>query len=358
MAETKPLVFIVDDDRGLLRLIEKTLQREGFATASASAAGNATAWLQKNRPALMLLDLKLEGAEGKAVINELESAGLSVPFIVITGQGDQRVAVEMMKRGALDYLVKDANFLDFVPTTVHRALDQLERDRRLAVADRERRNLERQILEISEHERRRIGQDLHDGLGQHLTGIELMTQALEQKLAGKSKVGAAQAAKIAQHVRDAIRQTRSLARGLSPVELDAGGLMSALHELATNAQNMFRVRCVFRCETPVLIRENTVATNLFRIAQEAVSNAVKHGKADEVEIALGTVPQQVVLAVTDNGTGIPADVSGATGMGLRIMRYRASVIGAGFAIERLPGGGTLVTCSIPHPERVLLSECK
>lgn len=222
----------------------------------------------------------------------------------------------------------------------------------------ERRMLEEQILEISDCERRRIGQDLHDGLGQHLTGIELMTQALEQKLAGKSKADAAQAAKIAQHVREAIRQTRALARGLSPVELDAGGLMSALHELVTNVQNMFRVKCTFRCDKPVLIRENTVATNLFRIAQEAVSNAIKHGKANEIEIALGTSPDRVVLAVKDNGTGIPPDVSGATGMGLRIMRYRASVIGASFAIERDPHGGTMAICSIHDTRDVLLPESK
>src|SRR5436853_4223090 len=228
-------VFIVDDDLGLLRLIERSLRREGFSTATAASAGDAMDWLKKHRPDLMLLDLKLKDASGQEVIDQLALAERSVPFIIITGQGDERVAVEMMKRGALDYIVKDGNFIDFVPAMVRRALDRLERDQRLASAEQERKNLEQQILEISEREQRRIGQDLHDGLGQHLAGIELMTQSLEQNLTGKSKM---QAAKIAQHVRDAIRQTRSLARGLSPVEMDANGLMSALHELAANVQNM------------------------------------------------------------------------------------------------------------------------
>src|SRR4026207_1233672 len=180
-------VFIVDDDLGLLRLIEKSLRREGHSTATAASASEAMDWLNNHRADLLLLDLKHKDASGQEVIEQLAQAERSVPFIIITGQGDERVAVEMMKRGALDYLVKDANFIELVPTMVRRALDQLERDRRLASAEQERKHLEQQILEISERERRRIGQDLHDGLGQHLAGIELMTQTLEQKLAGKSK---------------------------------------------------------------------------------------------------------------------------------------------------------------------------
>ena len=356
MAEPPPLIFIVDDDRGMLRLIEKTLEREGFTTATAASAHDALQWLDLHDAALMLLDLKLQDMEGKEVINHLAGVGRSIPFIVITGQGDERVAVEMMKRGALDYLVKDANFLELVPTLIRRALDQLERDRRLSTAERERRRLEQQILEISERERRRIGQDLHDGLGQHLTGIELMTQALEQKLAGKSKIDAAQAAKIAQHVRDAIRQTRALARGLSPVEFEANGLMSALHELAANVQEMFRVECVFLCAKPVLIRENTVATNLFRIAQEAVSNAIKHGRAKKIEISLEASPERVLLAVKDNGIGITSNEGSGNGMGLRIMSYRAAVSGGTFTLERDPKGGTIAACVIKHPKEVLLPE--
>jgi signal transduction histidine kinase len=358
MAEATPLIFIVDDDRGMLRLIEKTLQREGFATATAASARDAIEWLQKNRPALMLLDLKLQDMEGKEVINHLAAVGTSVPFIVITGQGDERVAVEMMKRGALDYLVKDVQFQEFVSAVVRRALDQIDRDRRLASADEERKRLEQQILEISERERRRFGQDLHDGLGQHLAGIELMTQSLEQKLADKSKTEAAQAAKIAQYVRDAIRQTRSLARGLSPVELDANGLMSALHELAANVQNMFRVKCIFRCDKPVLIAENAVATHLFRIAQEAVSNAIKHGKATQIEIALTALPERLMLAVKDNGSGIAADAAPAKGMGLRIMHYRATVVGGALAVQREPNGGTTIVCSIKQPGAVATQNSK
>ena len=222
--------------------------------------------------------------------------------------------------------------------------------------EQERLALQQQIIEISERERRRIGQDLHDGLGQHLTGIELMTQALEQKLGGRSKADAAQAAKIAHHVREAIRQTRSLARGLSPVALEANGLMSALQELAANAQEMFRVQCVFVCEQPVLIRENNVATHLFRIAQEAVSNAVRHGHATRIEISLGATPERMLLAVSDNGTGLDAHRPAGPGQGLRIMQYRAAVVGGVFTMERGATSGTTVVCSVEHPKHVLLPE--
>src|SRR5688572_19200631 len=141
--------------------------------------------------------------------------------------------------------------------------------------EQERAALEKQILEISERERRRIGQDLHDGLGQHLTGIELMMQALERKLETNSKEDAAQAARISEYERDAIRQAKSLARGLSPVGLEANGLMSALQELTFSVRDIFRVNASFYARSPVLITENSVATNLFRIAQEAMTNAVK-----------------------------------------------------------------------------------
>jgi two-component system, NarL family, sensor histidine kinase NreB len=212
--------------------------------------------------------------------------------------------------------------------------------------EEEHLRLEQEILEVSERERRRIGHDLHDGLGQHLTGIELMSQALEQKLAAKAPEEAAQATRIAQHVRDAIRQTKSLARGLSPVELDANGLMSALQELAANVRDMFRVNCVARSSASILVNDPGVATHLFRIAQEAVSNAIKHGNASRIEIELARADADLLLVVRDDGRGITADAN-RTGMGLRIMNYRAAMIGGTLSVERNEPRGTLVICAVP-----------
>lgn len=343
-AAASPTVFVVDDDRGLLRLMEKSLQREGISTATARSGKDATLWLAGNRADLMLLDLKLQDIEGKELVHNLASTDRAVPFIVITGQGDERVAVEMMKRGAVDYLVKDANFLQFLPEVVRRALGQLEREKKISTMEAERKRLEKEIIEISEMEQRRLGQDLHDGLCQQLAGIELMSQVLEQRLSAKSNDDATRAGEIARHVRAAIAQTRGLARGLSPVELDESGLMSALQELAANVKKMFHVKCEFECGAAVLISDNAMATHLFRIAQEAASNAVKHGKAKLVEIGLTSIPEKIILTITDDGVGFPAEPG--KGMGLRIMNYRAGIIGGALTIQTNASGGTTVACSI------------
>jgi signal transduction histidine kinase len=339
-------VFVVDDDPGLLRLIEKSLRREGYGVVTATSGAAAVQWLSEHRPDLMLLDLKLQDIEGRELINQLTTTNRLVPFIIITGQGDERVAVDMMKRGALDYLVKDVQFQEFVPTVVHRALDQIDRDRRLARAERERVQLEHQILEISERERRRFGQDLHDGLGQHLAGMELMMQALEPNVATVSKSSAEQIRKISGHLREAIRQSRALARGLSPVELQADGLMAALEELAANVSAMFQVKCTFECRSPVLISDNAAATHLFRIAQEATTNAVKHGRARRIEIGLQRKDGKLLLSIRDDGKGFKPAASQGKGMGLSGMTFRARRICGSLAVESAKGA-TVVTCEAP-----------
>ena len=211
----------------------------------------------------------------------------------------------------------------------------------------ERKRLEKEILEISEREQRRIGQDLHDGLCQHLAGIEMLSQVLAQKLAKKSKDGAARATEIAKAVRESISQTRLLARGLSPVTLESEGLMSALTELALNTEKIFRVRCKFDCPEVVKLNDHAAATHLFRIAQEAVSNAIKHGKAKKISVQLREDAGHLRLRVSDDGVGFPGNFSTSTGMGLRIMQSRIGMVGGSVSIERQPAGGTGVIITAP-----------
>ena len=212
-----------------------------------------------------------------------------------------------------------------------------------------RKQLEREILEVSDREQRRIGHDLHDGLCQHLAGIEMMSQVLEKKLAPKFKDGAVRAGDIARHVREAIVQTRSLARGLSPVTLESEGLTSALHEHALTMEKIFGIHCHFDYDPHVLIPSPAMATHLFRFAQEAVSNAVKHGKATEISIHLKSDPGWIYLGISDNGSGFdPAKATQSTGMGLRIMQFRAGMIGGKLTVERNAHGGVLVMCSAPN----------
>lgn len=211
----------------------------------------------------------------------------------------------------------------------------------------ERKRLEQEILEISDRERQRLGQDLHDGLCQHLAGIELMSQVLEQKLAPKSKADAGRVAEIAGHVREAISQTRLLARGLFPVTLESEGLKSALEELAVNTEKIFGIKCRLVCHGEIKISDLAGATHLYRIAQEAVSNAFKHGKAKEITIGLDCEPGRISLSVSDNGVGLSRQSAKNKGMGLRIMQYRAGMLGGTLSVERNSNGGTSVVCLVP-----------
>jgi len=211
----------------------------------------------------------------------------------------------------------------------------------------DRKRLEKTILEISAREQRRIGQDLHDGLGQHLTGIAFMSKVQEQKLMEKNLPEAADARKIVNLVNEAIHKTRELARGLLPVVSDAHGLMSALQQWAGEVEDLFAVSCRFHCTTPVLIHDDTAATHLYYIAREAVNNAIKHGHASRISIRLATDDHQAVLSVQDNGCGIGKIAPGNKGMGMHLMNYRARMVGGSLEVQPAGNGGTVVTCEFP-----------
>jgi signal transduction histidine kinase len=338
-------ILIVDDDAGLLHLIQKALKREGFATATAASGQEAIAWLRQNPADLILLDLKLPDIEGKDLIHQLASLGKPVPFIVITGQGDERVAVDMMKRGALDYLIKDVQFIEFVPTVVKRALAQVDRDKRLATAEKKAVRLQKEILEISDREQRRIGHDLHDGLGQQLTALELMSQALIGKLKTAAPKLVKQAQEISRQIRDTVTQTRLLSHNLSPVPLEAEGLMIALAELAAGTSASSGIKCEFICPQPILLPDADTATHVYRIAQEAINNAVKHSKARKINLMLTGLEGSWTMSVQDNGRGFAPSQEHDSGMGLRIMKYRSQLIGASLNVESAPHKGVSITCS-------------
>ena len=461
--KTAATILVVDDDRGLLRLAAKALERESYAVATASSGAEAIAWLEEHQPNLLLLDLKLQDGDASHVIRELAERKCLPPFVIITGQGDERVAVEMMKSGARDYLIKGADFLELLPTVVARVLAQIVQEKKLAAAEEalrlseerfrvalknspvmvfnqdsdlrytwvhnesvlnkgknmlgktdtelfpteeadrltqikarvlvtgtglrleisrvvqghkhvydltvepvrdnlgriagitgaamevtERKRLEEEILQISELEQRRIGQDLHDGICQHLAGIELKSQSLAQALEKKAKSQAAQAEEIARHVRDVLAQTRSLARGLSPFILETEGLISALRELAVSTARLFGAKCHFVSDGTVSISDPAAATHLYRIAQEAVTNAIKHGKASAVEISLNHTNHKILLSVSDNGIGFRSAVQSGDGMGLRTMHYRAGMIGAALLVQTQAQGGTRILCFLPE----------
>lgn len=212
----------------------------------------------------------------------------------------------------------------------------------------ERRRVAKQILEASERERQRIGQDLHDDLCQHLAGITFLGRVLQQKLESRMPAEAEAAAHIVDLLEGAVRRARDLARGLQPPLLETAGLGPALQELASNVQSMFRVLCHVECEHPLPLSDSAAPLHLYRIVQEATNNAIRHGKARNIYIDVVRVGGRVILTVEDDGVGIN-DEGTTEGLGLRTMRHRARMIGALLTVARAEVAGTIVTCQLTIP---------
>jgi signal transduction histidine kinase len=209
-----------------------------------------------------------------------------------------------------------------------------------------RRRAERQLLEISEREQQRIGQDLHDGLCQRLTGIAYLASDLQTRLAKKSVPETTIAARIAELSRETSVQARQIARGLNPVKVGSVGLIAALNELAASIRSIFSLACRFECQHRALVRDHETAVHLYRIAQEAIHNAITHGKASEIVVSLGRAPEGIVLSVKDNGRGLSRVSTGGDGMGFENMSYRARAIGARLHFAPRDRGGTLMSCTL------------
>ena len=206
---------------------------------------------------------------------------------------------------------------------------------------------ERRMVEFNDQERQRIGADLHDGLGQHLTGISLLSETLAQRLEATGRPNLAEIETISRLVQEAIVITRSMAKSLSPIALEVG-LSTALKDLAETSSRIFGIRCVCEVEGRELESDPIRSLHLYRIVQEAVNNAVRHGKAGNVLIAVSYKNNELTVKVIDNGSGLPQQPNLQQGLGLRIMHHRARIIGALLNVERVaPEGGTVVSCICP-----------
>jgi PAS domain S-box-containing protein len=208
----------------------------------------------------------------------------------------------------------------------------------------ERRRLEREILEISNREQRRIGHDLHDGICQRLAAITYLTEILGDHLQDKGVSESAEAERIAKLMNEVNGEARGVARGLFPVQLEEHGLILGLEELAASASARYRITCRFVCETGPFAVDSEVELHLYYIVQEALLNAVAHGKATTVIVTLAADQDRLKLTVQDNGTGFDISSNKRSGMGIRIMKYRAKVIGAALDLQSQVNHGTRITC--------------
>ncbi|WP_168160095.1 hybrid sensor histidine kinase/response regulator [Steroidobacter denitrificans] len=458
---------LLEDDSSDAELIRFELARNGLAVEwlHAVSEGDFRKALDAPPPDLVLADYTLPGFDGLAALKIAMERCRDVPFIFVSGSLGEERAIEALKSGATDYVLKDR--LQRLPAVVKRALTEARerRERRLAetaleeqrillgtlidnlpqiiyavdadnrltvinaallklapckagdilgrrlseiwkdedteeiealaadsmrtarpLIDQERARiapngsmiwytltlmplrdqksvsglvatiqdvtarkvLEQEILEISNREQRRLGSDLHDGLGQELTGLSLLVKGLEMQVSRESPQYLAQITKISGLLAQAIQSTRSLARGLTPVNLEHGGLPEALKLLAEHCSDIYNLSCTFdngALKLPEL--EESAATHLYRIAQEATTNAARHARARAISIELRYTARRLHLIITDDGIGLSTALArGAPGMGLKIMEYRARMLGGTITFEE-PGKGTRIALSAP-----------
>jgi PAS domain S-box-containing protein len=291
--------------------------------------------LQRKRESLLsrnIIELMAEDqrAPARRWLNQVV-AGAEVPTVEwdFVNAADQRVKLEISSR----LIEQDGRIVE---------VEGIARD------ITERRRLEREILEISTREQRRIGHDLHDGVCQQLAAIAYLVDILGDRLQEKKTPEAAEAERIGSLINETNAQARSVARGLFPVRLEEHGLVLALEELAASASSRYRITCRFVCETAPVKVDSEVELHLYYIVQEALSNAVNHGKASTVIVTLTAHEDQLKLTVQDDGTGFQLSGKNWSGMGIRIMRHRAKVIGATLDVQSQVGHGTQITC-VFHP---------
>jgi len=333
--------LIVDDDPVTQKMLGKILEGRGHNVSVCSNAMDAFDLYCKESFPLVLLDWILPGENGLELCRKMRALpnGDRSVILMITSCDKPEDLQSVLDAGADDYLAK--------PVTIGSLKVRLAIAERQVKSIKERKRLEKEVINISAGEQERIGQDLHDTLGQYLTGVAFMSRALERKLSARNLDEAKDAAKIETLVNNALGTTQKLAQGLYPVELVADGLQAALQNLAKTNESLFGIPCRFSTnEEGVEINEHDVAIQIYRIAQEAINNAVKHSGASFIEIELRKAENRIVLTVQDNGKGISRFGARKKGMGLNIMNYRTRIIGAALDIRQHMKGGTVVECTI------------
>lgn len=370
--------LLVEDSQTDALLLVRALQRGGFDVISerldTPEAMRTT--LENHAWDVILCDHSMPHFSAPEALEMVKAHGMDVPFIIVSGYIEEETAVAAMKAGAHDYIMKD-RLARLVPAVerelreaevrrarrkseddLRRAQEELEarveqRTAELRAANlklenviEERKRLENELLEIAENERRRIGFDLHDDLGQKLTGVSLMIKALTQRLAREQHQALADARRIEGLMDEIISHTHNLAHQFSSLDVKGDDLPAVLKGLAGNVKKMFDIPCELSLKGAPKELPGHTTLQLYKIAQEAVSNAIKHGKARHVSISLAQENETLVLTIRNDGLPFAQPANSKDRMGLRIMNYRASTIGATLEIKAAEKAGTLVSCAL------------
>lgn len=372
-------VLFVEDSLADAFLLERALNRGGFRVVcdrvdTAEAMNRA---LEEREWDLILADHSMPQFSAPAALELIQQKRLDLPFIIVSGHIEEETAISAMHSGAHDYIMKD-HLARLVPAVkrelreaeVRRARTKSEEELRraheeleLRVEQRtvdlkaanqklrdvleERKRLESELLEIAENERRRIGFDLHDDLGQKLTGMLLIARALEQRLARQKHGEVGDVRRVCELIEETVHHTHNLAHHFSSIDATGGDLVEVLNGLAGTVEKMFSIpcQCTVKGEIPEL-PQNT-SEQFYKIAQEAVSNGIKHGKASCVWISVNSNSHRLVFTIRNDGLPFSPPANPKARMGLRTMNYRANTIGATFEIKPGHDNGTIVTCVLP-----------
>jgi PAS domain S-box-containing protein len=348
------------------RVIERTaalteangrLQAIMDAALDAVVTFNARGTIDSLNPAALLLFAyavgELDGCNIRQLIVPPEDMTGAEPIAASSQIGDTRLLAG--KREALGR--KKAGEVFLIELSIGEFSDKGERKFVAMLRDVTAcKKRERELLEVSERERLRIGRDLHDGLGQHLHGCFYLSSLMERGLQKDVPPSVEDIRQLNRYLGEALKLTRSLAHGLQAVKPVPNGLMAALDCLADLTRKLYGVRCRFVCPRPVPLPQHAAATHLYRIAQEAVTNAMKHAGPTYVRIELSANKLRIRLRIWDNGEGIRRRGGTVGGMGLHVMHWRAEAIGGTLAIRTPPRGGTEIACVTPHQALLALKD--
>ena len=358
------------------------LDAEGFETQICRRLDEYSGRITDGAGALLLTEEALESAQGSLLLDLLKAQPpwSELPLIILTSGGESRrvgllnvaaraagsvtllerpistltllrsvqVALRSRRRQyqVRDLVTQGANLNEMLEYRVRdRTAELSAANKQLKNEIRRRKGLEGQILAVSDREQQRLGQELHDGLCQHLTAVAFMARSVATRLRNHRVIDADDVEKIAELVNNAASDTRNLSRALHRFDVDAASMVGALQDLVN--REIWRVPCRLEVKPSFRIEDDTAAGHLYRIAREAVINANKHAQAREIIIQLERSPKGMVLRVADDGVGVPKERELRRGLGLHIMNYRAQLMGARLEIDSPKRGGTCVSCYLP-----------
>lgn len=346
------LVYLVDNDATYCNAVMQVFssgvrQQSTFqAQLELEVVDGLAAVMQRieiDAPDLVIANYTLADGSGMELLSTHGRA--EFPVIIISDQPGEERAVSAMKAGAINYFVKPAFTIERLPDFVNEVLFEWA-----LTLEHERLQLE--VISLPQREQQHFGRELHDGLGQQLTGLGLLARSLTQRMTGIEKRDRDMLEQLSSGIEQALAEVRTLSRGLLPVQTDARGLVSALEELAARVARQSGIKIELIHENPILISDNETATHVYRIIQEAINNAVKHARADRITLILEASDKEAVIEVRDNGQGLPCDPGKGNGLGLRTMFHRCNLFGGSLDVSTHEEGGTRVRCCFPlHPEQ-------